>query len=109
MRKHLATSLELLITLGFVINMKKSVTQLDQVMEFLGFVLDSNRMSISLPNQIPTESSKQAQGLRIRARKAASTSVRNDGGSTSSNPSCTITLQIPQESQSESPEEGLSI
>ena len=41
-RKHLATALELLIALGFVINMKKSVARLDQVMEFLGFVLDSN-------------------------------------------------------------------
>ena len=50
-RKHLATALELLIALGFVINMKKSVTHPEQVMKFLGFVLDSNRMSISLPNQ----------------------------------------------------------
>lgn len=46
LRKHLATALELLIALGFVINMKKSVTCPDQVMEFLGFMLDSNRMTI---------------------------------------------------------------
>ena len=44
--------------------------------------------------EIPTESSKKAQAPRIKACEAASTSVRNDGGSTSSNPSCTITLQI---------------
>ena len=51
-RKHLATGLELLIALGFVINTKKGVTHPDQVMEFLGFVLDSKRMSFSVPNFI---------------------------------------------------------
>ena len=50
-RKYLATALELLIALGFVINMKKSATHPDQVLEFLGFVLKSNRMSIFLPKK----------------------------------------------------------
>ena len=58
--------------------------------------------------EIPTEDCKQAQSW-IRACEAASTGVRNDGSSTSGNPSCTITLQIPWEDQSKSPEKGLSI
>lgn len=63
-RKHLATALELLIALGFVINTKKSVTRPDQVMEFLRFVLDSKRMSISLLIQKLRSLQKTASRLK---------------------------------------------
>ena len=74
-RKHLATALKLLIALGFMINMKKSVTHPAQVMEFLGFVLNSNKM-FHFPTEseveIPTEDSKQAQvlGMMVAAYPA---------------------------------------
>ena len=66
-RKHLATTLELLIALGFMISMKESVTRPDQVMEFLGFVLNSNRMSISLPNQ------------KLRSLQSAASKLKHQG------------------------------
>ena len=49
-RKHLATAVELLIALGFIINMKKSVLSPTQELEFLGFVLNSRKMTIALPS-----------------------------------------------------------
>ena len=48
-RRWLATSLEVLTALGFIVNLKKSVTTPTQTMEFLGFVLNSTQMTISLP------------------------------------------------------------
>lgn len=48
-RRMLATALELLVCLGFVINLEKSVLIPSQKLEFLGFVLDTRGMSISLP------------------------------------------------------------
>ena len=50
-KKHLATALELLVALGFVINMKKCAMHPVQSIGFLGFVLDSRKMSISLPTE----------------------------------------------------------
>ena len=155
---------------------EENVTHSDHL-EFLGFVLDLNKMTISLPNQklrslrgnvesnkshdleemlerkgkqAPASSQNQdnllpiagfqqpkpinqagpicpfspyrlvlnngmvqltfpALAPRIMACETASTTVRNDGCSTSSNCSCTITLQIPRESQKESPEKGPGI
>lgn len=57
-KKYLVTALELLIALGFMINTKKCARHSDQVMEFLGFVLDS-RMSTESEAEILTEDSKQ--------------------------------------------------
>lgn len=48
-RQQLATVLRLLIALGFIINLKKSVMTPSQIIEFLGFQLDSVNMKISLP------------------------------------------------------------
>ena len=45
----LATAVEVLISLGFIINLKKSVTVPAQEIQFLGFSLDSQAMSIALP------------------------------------------------------------
>ena len=39
--RQLATAAELLISLGFIINLKKSVMVLTQEIQFLGFSLDS--------------------------------------------------------------------
>ena len=47
--KHLATALDLLVGLGFVINIPKSSLTPKQRLEFLGFVLDTRQMTIALP------------------------------------------------------------
>jgi len=51
LRSYLATAVELLVSLGFIINTKKSIFIPSQVIEFLGFVLDSRVMTIALPNR----------------------------------------------------------
>ena len=47
--RQLATAVELLISLGLIINLKKSFTVATQEMQFLGFSLDSQAMMIALP------------------------------------------------------------
>jgi hypothetical protein len=49
-RKDLETALDLLQNLGFIINWEKSVVSPTQIMEYLGMVVDSIRMTFSLPN-----------------------------------------------------------
>ena len=48
-RKGLAAAMELLCSLGFIINVKKSVFTPARTIAFLGFSLDSASMTISLP------------------------------------------------------------
>ena len=60
-RECLATALELL---GFIINLK-SMLNLTQKEEFMGFQMDSQRMMISLPKQ-------KVKSLRQRARHFSS-------------------------------------
>lgn len=48
-RRHLATAMELLVALGFIINLKKSTLTPTQELEFLGFLLNSHNMTIGLP------------------------------------------------------------
>lgn len=66
----LATALEILTALGFVINLPKSVTTPTQEMEFLGFQLDSRAMVISLP-QRKMKSLRQA-ALQLKNQKQVS-------------------------------------
>ena len=47
--RQLATAVELLISLGFIGNLKKSVTMPTQEIQFLGFSLNSQAMMITLP------------------------------------------------------------
>ena len=49
LKLNLATAKELLTSLGFVINLNKSVIVPTQEMQFLGFSLDSQTMTIALP------------------------------------------------------------
>uniref|UniRef100_A0A0P6EQZ6 Reverse transcriptase/ribonuclease h/methyltransferase n=1 Tax=Daphnia magna TaxID=35525 RepID=A0A0P6EQZ6_9CRUS len=49
-RADLKTVLDLLNALGFLINWDKSVTVPTQTIEYLGMVVDSNRLSFSLPS-----------------------------------------------------------
>ncbi len=63
-RMHLATALELLIALGFIVNTRKSIFSPTQELEFLGFLLNSCRMTISLP-------AHKLHSLRQMARRMA--------------------------------------
>ena len=47
--RHLASTLKLVVSLGFLVNLKKSVLSPTRKLEFLGFLIDSSRMIISLP------------------------------------------------------------
>ena len=49
--RQLATAVEFLISLGFIINLKKSVTVPSQEIQFLGFSLDCQAMMIALPQR----------------------------------------------------------
>ena len=50
-RECLATALELLLSLGFIIDLKKSMLNPTQKVEFLGFQITSQRKMISFPQQ----------------------------------------------------------
>ena len=71
-KRHLATALELIIALGFIINTKKSVTDPAQEIEFLGFVLNSVDMIISLPQR----KLKSLRSLAKRLRDQGSGTAR---------------------------------
>ena len=70
-RKGLAAAMELLCSLGFIINVKKSVFTPARTIEFLGFTLDSASMTISLPQHKLKEIRRSAgQLLRQRSMPA---------------------------------------
>ena len=58
--------IQLFVNLGFVINTSKSVTSPTQCLEFLGFILDSTTMTISLP---PTKLEKIKNYCKIMITK----------------------------------------
>lgn len=61
---NLATALELLILLGFIINTKKSVFTPKQMMDFLGFEINSVQMSMALPERKVEEIKKSARRMK---------------------------------------------
>ena len=71
-KRHPATALELTIALGFIINTKKSITDTAQEIEFLGLVLNSVDMIISLPQQ----KLKSLRSLAKRLRDQGSGTAR---------------------------------
>ena len=71
-RQHLATILKLLVSLGFIVNLDKSVTEPTQVLGFLGFKLNSRLMTISLPGHKLHDLKKLAR----RMMKRETTSVQ---------------------------------
>ena len=66
--RHLATAVELLIALGFIINLKKSVLSPTQELEFLGFILNSRKMTISVPSHKLHSLRKLARQMRSQER-----------------------------------------
>ena len=49
LKEHLALTMNLLKSLGFLLNSKKCITEPSQMMEFLGFIINSVEMTLSLP------------------------------------------------------------
>ena len=65
-RRHLAMAIELLTGLGFIVNVKKSILVPTQELEFLGFCLNSQDMTITLRPTVKAviseENSNRADG-----------------------------------------------
>ena len=66
-KKGLAVVLEFFVALGFVVNTKKSVMDPTQLLEFLGFVIDSQWMIISLPIEKLKSTRKLAEEIHQQA------------------------------------------
>jgi len=62
LKQHLATAMTTLVSLGFVITLRKSLLIPGQELEILGFLLDTKRMTIALPQ-------KKLHALMREARK----------------------------------------
>lgn len=75
-RRHLATAMELLVALGFIINLKKSTLSPTQELEFLGFLLNSHSMTIVLPvhelHAVKNMARRMANQRRTTLRELAS-------------------------------------
>ena len=65
---NLATVMTLLVGLGFIVNLRKSVLTPTQQVEFLGFTLDSQKMAISLPQDKLHALKKQARKIKEQGR-----------------------------------------
>lgn len=68
---NLATVMTLLVGLGFIINLKKSVLSPTQRLDFLGFTLDSQKMTISLPQDKMHAIKKQANRILNKGKTTA--------------------------------------
>ena len=65
---NLSTVMTLLIGLGFIINLKKSVLTPTQQLEFLGFTVDSQKMTMSLPSDKLYALKKLSEKIKNRGR-----------------------------------------
>lgn len=91
LQTHLATAMELLILLGFIINTNKSVFKPTQHVEFLGFQINSQQMSLALLEWKVEEIKESMRRLRSKREVATRRLARLLGGSTpSSTPSPTL-------------------
>ena len=99
-KRHLATALELITALGFIINTKKSITDPAQEIEFLGFG-GHDHFPTTTEDEVPEESSKATEGPTIGNSQTDSPATRHDGGSPSSHSASTVTLQELGESKDE--------
>lgn len=66
---HLASVLKLLISLGFLVNLNKSMLTPTRKLEFLGFLIDSTQMVISLPRHKMHSITQLARSLVTKGRE----------------------------------------
>jgi hypothetical protein len=73
--QQLATAIDQLVSLGFIINLDKSVVEPAHTIEFLGFLLNSTTMTIALPSrkvhQIQQSARKMLKTTQITTRSLA--------------------------------------
>ena len=60
---HAATTINLLESLGFTVNYQKSVLIPSTTIEFLGFVVDSKTLTLSLPKEKVKKAKKACQAI----------------------------------------------
>ena len=106
-KKGLAVVLELFAALRFVVNTKKSVMDLTQSLEFLGFVIDTQWMKISLPIEKLKSIWKLAGEIRRHtALWGKWPSYGDDGGSSPSSLASSPSLQMSGEDKNAGPTTG---
>ena len=62
-QQHTWTTVDLLESLGFIVNFKKSVLEPTQELTFLGFILNSRKRELKLPQEKVTLIKKEARSL----------------------------------------------
>ena len=71
LREHMTVVSELLTSLGFILNLKKCIMEPSQHLEFLGFIMDSWSMTISLPTSKRVKIGKECRRIRKAERVSA--------------------------------------
>ena len=94
-----ALTLDLLETLGFLVNCPKFQLQPTQKIKFLGFQVDSKSGCLSLPEEKIATSARRPRELPVSFCEAASTANRETLGSNSSCPTSSTILQEPAEAE----------
>ena len=71
LRSHVEITSGLLLHLGFILNSRKCLTDPKQTMEFLGFIVDSEQMTLSLPSAKVCKIRKECSHVRNRSLVSA--------------------------------------
>ena len=112
-RRHLATAMELLVALGFIINLKKSTLTPTQELEFLGFLLSSHNMTTGLSTHKLHALQKMVIETNGRPEEDNTTGTSlhswDDGSGSSGNPTSSSPLQTYRECQVKGTSEWLYI
>ena len=61
LNQHLQVITALMAQLGFILNVKKSITSSTQIIEFLGFIINSVRMTLSFPSEKVSKLQKECR------------------------------------------------
>ena len=86
LKSHSQMLMQLLQELGFILNLKKCVLQPTQEIEFLGFLVNSNTLSISLPEDKILKVQKQCRRILNAGKASARELAQLIGLLTSLNP-----------------------
>ena len=95
LQQHLSTAIWLFISLGFLINIPKSMTSPSHCLEFLGFMVDTHSMTISLPTPKLQGIQKTATRLLHQKSMTVKDLARDVGSYQASSPHRIPTLPCP--------------
>ena len=105
--EHTATTLSLLEALGFLVNYPKSVLELSQKPIFLGFVIDSVKKELNLPQEKIEVIFKEAKAI-VKLQQISGPANWEDVGSPSGNSTCPTPLSEAHSFEEEGFRIGLS-